>query len=195
MKHSDNDSACFACGQSFQHAMCRHTCGSCLIPISQKLVQAHLRTQCPTTLHIALLSDLAPPWKPQTGRWTIQTKRPNRCSKPSRILAPLLDQELEAASPIQARPNASRRTINQKGSHQRDQDARQPQSNLHAALMTMAKLMSCEWTGILQLLSQRTHVSVFLQLQRTHGRACLCSSPEGRGMASADETGTHHNRR
>ena len=74
MKHSDNDSACFACGQIFNTPCATHLDQP--DPHRQKLVQAHLRTQCPTTLHIALLLT----WR------NFQTKRPNRCSKPSRIL-------------------------------------------------------------------------------------------------------------
>jgi len=53
MKHSDNDCACFACGQILNLPAvdpAEHACTS-----RRQLVQAHLRAQCPSILQLALL--------------------------------------------------------------------------------------------------------------------------------------------
>ena len=83
MQHSDNDCACFACGQIInlpdlpgddlqKQLRCR-------------LVQAHLRTQCPSVLQLALLLAHAL-WSSQIGTWIHQRMRRIRCSRPSGAL-------------------------------------------------------------------------------------------------------------
>ena len=53
MDHSDNDCACFACGQIFNTLAVEPASQTC--PSRQQLVQAHLRAQCPSILQLALL--------------------------------------------------------------------------------------------------------------------------------------------
>ena len=53
LSHSDNDCACFACGQFLN--MPDDTQNAVQIHARQKLVQAHLRAQCPSLLQLAVL--------------------------------------------------------------------------------------------------------------------------------------------
>ena len=179
---SDNDCACFACGQVFN--LPAHSKPAPDDPIRQRLVQAHLRTHCPSVLHIALVLTWTHHGNPRMADGLSR----RRCA----ANAPDLPQFSSTLGQNAAAGTKSRgyQEDSSGPAAKRPRQTRPRPRRSHSGgadhLATDGKVAPAHGPGHAGPQS-RAHVPVVLQLQRTN-RCSDTTGSEGRGMAQTGPT-------